>query len=287
MANSRHPQAAAAVVASSMYTKGKTLSAPSPVADQIDLLVAGLFRYGSTWLLVGMLVFVLLPFAAPLLMVSGWAGLGEFIYRLYGFFCHQLPQRSWFLFGPKLTYTLAEIAQVYPTTDTWSLRAFDGTPQMGWKVAWSDRMVSFYSMTPVFGLFYVLLRRLRPQRPVAWRILVLALLPLAVDGGTHLLNDLIYGASGGGFRDTNGWLVWLTGNAFAGFYAGDHAGTFNWWMRLLSGLVAAWGVAFWLFPWLDRLFQDEWKRLQQLHQPAPVAQTALQGNQAGHTCAGL
>lgn len=252
-----------------MYTKSKTLTASSPVADQVDRLVAGLFRHGLAWLLAGMLVFVLLPFAAPLLMASGWTGLGESIYKLYAFFCHQLPQRSWFLFGPHLTYTLEEIAQVYPYPDAWSLRAFYGTPQMGWKVAWSDRMVSFYSMTPVFGVLYMLLRRLRSIRPIAWRILVLALLPIAVDGATHMLNDLIYGVSGGGFRDTNGWLAWLTGNAFAGFYVGDHSGTFNWWMRLLSGLVAAWGVAFWLFPWLDRLLQDEWKRQQRLQSSAP------------------
>lgn len=64
MASSRHPQAAAAVVASSMYTKGKARTAPSSAADQIDRLLAGLFRHGLTWLPAGMLVFVLLPFAA-------------------------------------------------------------------------------------------------------------------------------------------------------------------------------------------------------------------------------
>jgi hypothetical protein len=34
-------------------------------------------------------------------------------------------------------------------------------------------------------------------------------------------------------------------------------GTFNWWMRLLTGLLAAWGVAFLAFPWLDHLFQHD------------------------------
>ncbi len=52
------------------------------------------------------------------------------------------------------------------------------------------------------------------------------------------------------------------------FYAGDQAGSLNWWLRLLSGLGAAWGVAFWLFPWLDRLFQDEWMRQRRRPQPA-------------------
>lgn len=52
------------------------------------------------------------------------------------------------------------------------------------------------------------------------------------------------------------------------FYAGDQAGSLNWWLRLLSGLGAAWGVAFWLFPWLDRLFQDEAARQRRRPQPA-------------------
>lgn len=243
-----------------------------------DRLVTGIFRHGLTWVLAVMLLFVTLPFAAPLLMEAGWTGPGVFLYRLYSFFCHQLPQRSWFLFGPKFTYTLAEIRQVAPTTDAWTLRAFYGTPEMGWKVAWSDRMISFYTMTPIFGLFYVLLRRLGSIRPLPWRLLVLALLPLALDGGTHALNDLFYGISATGFRDTNAWLALLTGQAFPAFYAGDHAGTFNWWMRLLTGLVAAWGVAFWLFPWLDQLFQEESARQPRMYWQDEPDQPAVGGN---------
>lgn len=242
-----------------------TKNRASAALATVDRFVWGIFRHGLTWVLAGMLLFVMLPFAAPLLMAAGWTGAGELLYRLYALFCHQLPQRSWFLFGPKFTYTLAEIRQVAPATDVWTLRAFFGTPEMGWKVAWSDRMISFYTMTPVFGLCYVLLRRLRPIRPLSWRLLVPALLPLALDGGTHALNDLLYGISANGFRDTNEWLALLTGNAFPTFYAGDHAGTFNWWMRLLTGLTAAWGVAFWFFPWLDRLFQEEASRQQRTH----------------------
>ncbi|HXF59984.1 MAG TPA: exosortase/archaeosortase family protein [Caldilineaceae bacterium] len=222
--------------------------------------MAWLLRHWLAWALAAMLPFTMAPFLAPVLMASGWTDLGTAVYKFYALFCHQLPQRSWFLFGPKLTYTLEEITRVFPTTDPWSLRAFSGTPELGWKVAWSDRMISFYTMTPAFGLLYALLRRLRPIRPVSWRVLLLALLPLVVDGTTHALNDLLYGVAGGGFRDTNAWLAILTGNAFPGFYAGDHAGTFNWWLRLFSGLLAAWGVAFTLFPWLDQLFRQELAR---------------------------
>ncbi len=223
-----------------------------------DRLVDGFLAHWLALLLTAMLIFVGVPFLAPLFMAWGWTRAGELIYTLYIPFCHQLPQRSWFLFGEKFTYTLDEIARVYPDTDPWSLRFFYGTPEMGWKVAWSDRMVSFYAMTPVFGLIYAGIRRWRPKlAPISGRLFLLTLLPLALDGGTHMISDMIAGISSGGFRDTNAWLALLTGNAFPGFYAGDHYGTFNWWMRLLTGLLAAWGVAFYFFPWLDRLLAKE------------------------------
>ena len=57
---------------------------------------------------------IMLPFAAPLTMHLGWPVLGDLLYQFYSLFCHQLPQRSWFLFGDKLTYTLTKIQQVYP-----------------------------------------------------------------------------------------------------------------------------------------------------------------------------
>lgn len=234
---------------------------PARLAHWADRLVDGFFRHWLALLLTAMLIFVGLPFLAPLFMAWGWTKAGDLIYKLYIPFCHQLPQRSWFLFGPKLTYTLDEIQHVYPYSDPWRLRFFYGTPAMGWKVAWSDRMISFYAMTPVFGLLYAALRQLRVRiRPIPLLLLGLALLPLAVDGSTHALNDMFYGVSGGGFRDTNAWLAALTGNAFPGFYAGDHFGTFNWWMRLWSGLLAAWAIAFWAFPWLDGVISAEQER---------------------------
>ena len=122
-------------------------------------------------------------------------------------------------------------------------------------------MVSFYFMTPVFGAIYALLsRRGHAVGPISLTLLLLTLLPLAVDGLSHVANDLLYGISSGGFRDTNAWLASLTGNAFPALYAGDHLGTFNWWARLLTGLLAAWGTAFYLFPRLDRLLSEEHRR---------------------------
>jgi len=206
----------------------------------------------STWVLMVMLPFALLPLAAPVAMHWGWDGIGEGIYRFYAFFCHQLPQRSWFFFGTKLTYTLSEIQQAAPTLSPEELRRFIGNETVGWKVAWSDRMIAFYTMTPVFGLMYTGLRRRITVRPLSLQTFLLALLPLAIDGSTHALNDALFGPySMEGFRNTNAWLAAFTLNRFPELYAGDHLGTFNWWARLLTGLLAAWAVAFTLFPMLD------------------------------------
>lgn len=227
----------------------------APVADQITVFF---IHHWLGLLLASWLFFTLLPFAAPAAMAAGWTPIGQLLYGLYSFFCHQLPQRSWFLFGPKLTYTLAEIQQVYPVDDPMQLRTFVGTPAMGWKVAWSDRMISFYMLTPVWGLVYAGLRQAGLKvRPLHWLPMLLALAPLGLDGLTHTINDLVWGVSGGGFRDTNAWLALLTANAFPGFYAGDSLGTFNWWARLLTGVVAAWAIAFTVLPLLDRLIAQE------------------------------
>jgi hypothetical protein len=226
-----------------------------------DKAICFCLRHWLALLLILLLLFTTAPFLAPVAMAAGWEKVGLGIYILYSPFCHQLPQRSWFLFGDKLTYTLVEINQVFPYTDPLNLRRFVGTPAMGWKVAWSDRMISFYWMTPMWGLVYALLRKGRgPIRPLPRPIILLALAPLVMDGVTHLANDTLYGVTSGSFRDTNAWLAWLTANAFPGFYAGDHFGTFNWWMRLLTGILAAWGLVFGYLPWIDNVLRKEENR---------------------------
>ncbi|MEZ4619113.1 MAG: DUF2085 domain-containing protein [Caldilineaceae bacterium] len=227
-------------------------------AQFIDKLLCFVLRHWLALFLTPMLIFVTLPFFAPVAMHWGWTGVGQLLYLIYSPFCHQLPQRSFFFFGEKFTYTLAEILEVYPYNDPWRLRHFIGTATMGYKVAWSDRMVSFYFMTPVFALIYPLLQRFgRKLKPIPFWLMLLTLTPIMLDGMTHVFSDVLYGISSGGFRDTNGWLATLTNHAFPGFYAGDQYGTFNWWMRLITGVIAAWGLAFHYIPWLDRVVQQE------------------------------
>ena len=54
-----------------------------------------------------------------------------------------------------------------------------------------------------------------------------------------------------GFRDSNQWLAMLTNNSLpAGFYAGDALGSFNSFMRFITGLLAGLGIVWLAFPYI-------------------------------------
>ena len=195
-----------------------------------------------------------LPWLAPVLMKVGGTAGGQAIYALYSTQCHQLPQRSFFLFGRQAMYSLEQVQAVVGRTDNpMILRQFVGNAAMGWKVAWSDRMVSMYTGLFVFGLLYWPLRR--RVRPLVWWGFGLLMLPMLIDGLTHMVSD--FAGLGQGFRDSNAWLANLTGNALpATFYAGDALGSFNCWMRLITGALFALGVVWLAFPYLQQMMAD-------------------------------
>jgi len=191
---------------------------------------------------------VFTPLLAPVFMNLGWNSAGRAIYFIYSFFCHQLPERSFFLFGEKTMYSLREIGTAWQNTDNpFVLRQFIGNSTMGWKVAWSDRMVSFYTSVWFFAVLWWPFRK--KIKPISWWAFALLLLPIAVDGSTHAISDLA--GIGLGFRDTNHWLALLTNSSFpTSFYVGDALGSFNSWVRCISGLLAGLGIAWLAFPFI-------------------------------------
>jgi uncharacterized membrane protein len=208
------------------------------------------------WLILFLIVWgivVWTPFLPPLLMQIGREGLATVIYRFYSLLCHQMPQRSYFLFGEQFSYELGYIQTVFQNTQNpLLLRQFVGTTATGWKVAWSDRMISLYGGMWLWMLIWGLLPGRRRQLPF-WVFMLLAI-PMALDGTSHMLSDFFLGI-GSGFRDSNTWLADLTGNLMPGsFYRGDSIGTFNSWMRLLSGLLFSLGLIWWLLPKIEAGF---------------------------------
>ncbi len=200
-------------------------------------------------------LYVGLPFLAPVFMRIGIQSMGNAIYFIYSFFCHQLSERSYFLFGSRFSYSMAELHSAgVNISNLLALRRFIGNPEMGWKVAWSDRMVSMFASLWMFGLIWWPLRKRLPRLPL-WG-LILFLLPMLMDGGTHFLSDLA--GIGQGFRDTNLWLAILTRHVFRPeFYAGDVFGSFNSLMRLLTGVLFGFGVVWFAFPILDESLSDD------------------------------
>jgi uncharacterized membrane protein len=164
------------------------------IQQLVNLLAIFLARH---WLMLCngfFLLYVGLPILAPLLMELGERRAALIIYAAYSPLCHQLPHRSFFLFGPKLTYTLAELA-------TWlgpdagikpSTRAFVGNEVVGYKMALCQRDVAIYGALLFFGLIYGLLRRRWRIRALKlWAYIVFGIVPLLLDGGYQMLSYLV------------------------------------------------------------------------------------------------
>ena len=128
-----------------------------------DRLAGGIQTHWLAALNIILGIWVFTPFLAPVFMKLGLYTPAQGIYLFYSTQCHQFPQRSYFLFGEQLTYALPEINAARGTENMspLSLRQFIGNEQMGYKVAWSDRMISLYTSF-FFGSFVYAALRLPP-----------------------------------------------------------------------------------------------------------------------------
>jgi len=154
------------------------------------------------WLLLAntaLAILTLLPLVAPALMAAGQSGLGQLLYTLYAPLCHQLPERSFFLFGPQLSYTLQELERALGTDV--SLR-YIGDSSIGYKMTVCQRDIATYAAMWLAGLVFIPLRR--RLRPLSWKAFALLCLPIAVDGFGQLL----------GLWDSTPWQRVITGALF-------------------------------------------------------------------------
>lgn len=215
-------------------------------------------EFSKHWLLLANLVtgfFAGLPWVAPALMAGGYSHLGGLIYAAYSIFCHQLPQRSYFLFGEKISYSMAEIVAVVHSDQFAALRAFLGTPEMGYKVALAHRTLAIYTGIAMGGFIFGLLRRWMRPFPLQWYLLVLA--PVTLDGLTHMLTDMLPAIT---WRETNEWLrVLIDGwiHLPSTFYIGTGIGSLNWLLRTLTGGLLGLGTVWLVYPYLDEVLRLE------------------------------
>lgn len=183
-------------------------AAPPPGADRIaragDRMVLGIARHWVAFFGIALLLYVGIPFLAPVLMQVGLTGPARAIYLIYSPACHQLPDRSYFLFGEQRVYTLEELeaASVLPGEGLLERRRFIGDETLGWKVALCERDVAIYGSMVLAGVVFALLRNRVRRLPLP--VFVLFVIPIAVDGLTQLF----------GLRTSTWWLRTITGALF-------------------------------------------------------------------------
>ncbi|MER3397475.1 MAG: hypothetical protein C4316_02880 [Chloroflexota bacterium] len=169
------------------------------VVDFVDGLVRFIARHWLALANLGLFAFMIPPLLAPFLMAAGYEAPARLIYLAYRAACHQLPSRSYFLFGPRPVYSAEELRPFLNPTDP---AAFLGSPELGFKVAFCERDVAIYGLMLVAGLAYGLFRG--QIRALDWRVFLVLILPLALDGTTQLL----------GLRESDWLLRTVTGGLF-------------------------------------------------------------------------
>ncbi len=223
-----------------------------PAAKVILFLQKAIRLLAQYWLPPAILVaasILMLAFLAPALMASGYPEAGQRVYRWLAPHDHQLPQRSYFLFGENGEIGSYSRAQVIEWgADPANLRAFVGNPQIGFKMGLNHRMTAIFVAILVAGAIWTVSGG-RPRLGPIWFILLL--LPLLIDGFSHINSE----NSGLGYRQTNAWAVALTGGVFPPeFYRGSTIGSLNWLLRTVTGILFGVGFTWFLFTYLSRRF---------------------------------
>jgi uncharacterized membrane protein len=199
---------------------------------------------GSRWVrlaTIGLGVFVILPWLAPLFAAAGWWAVADPIYTIYAFQCHQLPERSAHICG-------------YEVGQCWRCNAL-------------------YGGTFIFALLYGRARSTNSKRlqwltkPLSPWLYVLLLLPIAIDGLTHMF----------GWRDM---IDPSTPAAFGSFLVGSQEFSLNWILRIATGLIAAVGTVAFGFPRMQKAMDDAeaWRSMIVQYKNARLAPKAPQPN---------
>ncbi len=132
-------------------------------------------------------VAVLVPIAYAL----GLTGPASAIFHAYRFACDELPSHSFHIFGYQLCLC--------------------------------QRCLAIYTSMLLTGLFLAIARNRRLFRGINWWVWLLAMVPMALDGGTQFF----------GWRESNVWL------------------------RLLTGIIFGVGTAWFTLPHIDEAARDE------------------------------
>jgi uncharacterized membrane protein len=132
-------------------------------------------------------------------MVNGHTSAARLLYTAFQPLCHQLPERSFFLFGPQFSYKLGELERLMGPDVP--LR-YIGDAAVGYKMAVCQRDMATFVAMFLAGLAFVPLRG-RPK-PLQLRAFALFAMPMAIDGLGQLL----------GLWESTWWSRVVTGMLF-------------------------------------------------------------------------
>jgi len=200
-----------------------------------------------------LILYVGLPFLAPVFARAGATGAAKLIYTIYSPLCHQLPFRSWFLWGSQAYYP-RELAGI-PGVATYeeftgssgvrvtAERKFTGVEELGfgaeaagYKVALCQRDVAIYAAMALFALLFIATGRKIKALP--WYLWVLlGLGPIGLDGFSQLPSLIAQLPDWMLIRESTPVLRSLTGGLF--------------------GLTTAW----YLFPMIEESMRETRKML--------------------------
>lgn len=227
------------------YLNRKNRAQNWDVSDRIAYWISKNYMWVFNLIL---LLYVGIPFLAPVLMKINSPAAAKVVYTIYKPLCHQLPYRSFFLFGEQVIYPreLAHIdgLETYEAVsgknavDVIAAREFVGDETLGYKVALCERDVAIWGSLLAFGMvFMVSGRRIKTLPWLVW--LLLGVLPMGLDGGSQLLGLLSNLPSWFPARESTPLLRVITGSLF--------------------GLTTAWFV----FPMMEDNMRDTRKILTQ------------------------
>jgi uncharacterized membrane protein len=177
-------------------------SAHTPAITRADRVSFWISKHYLAIFNLFLMLYVGIPFLAPVFKKAGWNTTAEVIYKMYRPLCHQWAFRSFFLFGEQAYYphsaakipgvlTFEQVSGITDLNDPTRLQArvFEGDPQLGYKVALCERDVAIWGAMAIFGLVFAISSRKIPK--LHWLIWVLAGLgPIGLDGFSQLFSQL-------------------------------------------------------------------------------------------------
>jgi uncharacterized membrane protein len=215
----------------------------------VDRIVISITKH---WLLLVsffIIIFAGLPILAPVFMHYGFTGPADLIYKAYSLTCHQLSQRSFFFFGEQSVYTLDELRTRLNVhgEDILYWREFIGNPQMGYKMAWCERDHAMYLSLLISGIFFGFVRQW--LKPLNWRLYLLFLAPLAIDGTWQLL--------------TSPYQI----VPFLPVHESDYI------LRTITGILFGIGSAWLVYPYVEEAMRDAYDQAKDQYQRALARET--------------